>query len=531
MNTTTVNNSPTSASSATTAHRLPDAGALIDQVPEQLKASRDLAGSTFVLGLIYLTFCIKPIWHTDIWGHLTYGEYLWRHGLPAEEPLLPLAHGMPFVDTAWLSQLASYGLIWWLGLAGLQGLTGLTVAATCGSLLSRIYATTKSAWFALLALPILLWLEWNQFLVLRPQLFGLACFVFLFARLNGKPHRLDWVAIPALMLLWTNLHGSFVVGIGLLGLFLAGRAIDVFRRTGRVSAWLHDRRLYRLVLITEVAVAATLINPYGPAIYRFVLTFGANPNLQSITEWQTLDVRTWTGGTVLALLEVLAVLYRLTPRRISAWEPLALIGFAAAAFWSARMLAWWAPVAAYLAAVHGHAVWREWRHAPFVPAASPRAGLWTVAVVGLAWIFIGFSPLGLKLIHGKNPDPRHALSAYTPFGAAAYLQSHPPEGQVFNIYEWGDYLEWAGPEIMQVFVNSHAHAVPPEVWHHYLQVIQQSNGWQEILDRYGVNTVILDRAVRDNLIKALKDDHDWRVGYEDHVATVFVRRRRIGNGQ
>jgi hypothetical protein len=281
------------------------------------------------------------------------------------------------------------------------------------------------------------------------------------------------------------------------------------------------------MLLTELALAMTLINPYGPLLYPDVLTFGSNPNLQSLTEWQPLEIRTWIGGTLLGLLSMLAVLYRLTPRRIAAWEPLALIGLGISTFWSARMLAWLAPLAAYLAVVHAHATWRSWRHAAFVAAPSPRAGLWTVVVLGLVWIFFGFSPLGMRMIHGQNPKPERALSAYTPIGAVEYLQEHPPIGQVFNIYEWGDYLQWAGPTGIKIFVNSHAHEVPPDVWQRYLQVIQLGSGWQETLDRYGVNTVVVDRALRENLIKALKDDDKWRVGYEDRVATVFVRKTPI----
>lgn len=523
---------PESASPPSTAvdsePKLPDASVLVDQVPARFKLPRSWAGWTLVLGLIYLTFSLKPIWHTDIWGHVSYGKLVWETcSLPETEPLLPLARGMPFVDTAWLSQLISYGVLRTWGLAGLQGLTGIAAVLACSLLISQCQAKTRSAVFTLAALSLFLWFEWYQLMVLRPQLFGLACFVALLGRLTGRPWSGDWFAVPALFLIWTNLHGSFPIGIALMLAFAAGRAVDLLRRTRSLSAWRHDAQLRRLILLTELAIAATLINPYGPWLYREVLSFGSNANLQSLTEWQPLDVRRWLGGSLLALLGALAVLYRLTPRRVQAWEPLVLIGLAVSAFWSARMLAWLAPVAAYLAALHAHAAWRAWRKETFTPVESPRAGVWTVVVIGLAWICFGYSPLGLKVIHGQDPKLSRAVSDYTPVGAVEYLKDHPPVGQVFNIYEWGDYLQWSGPPGLRIFVNSHAHEVPAEVWQHYLQVIHMSSGWQETLDRYGVNTVIVDRAIRDNLIKALKDDDRWRVGYEDRTATVFVRKQAI----
>lgn len=509
-------------------HKLPDASVLVDQVPPWLKAPRSWAGWTLVLGLIYLTFCLKPIWHTDIWGHLSYGKFLWDHrALPSEEPLMPLAQGMPFVDTAWLSQLLGYVVIRGLGLAGLQGLSAIAVTVACGFLLRRSFSKTHSAVFSLAGLAIFMWFDWNQLIVLRPQLFGVVCFLTLFLRLTDRPLRSDWITIPALFLAWTNLHGSFLVGIGLMGAFAIGRAIDVVRRGKTLAALRHDGQLTRLALLTELAVAATLINPYGPLLYREVLAFSSNPNLQSLTEWQPLEIRTWTAGTLLGLLGLLAVLYRVTPRRVAAWEPLVLIGLGISTFWSARMLAWLAPVVAYLTVLHAHAAWRTYWHLAAVAAPSPRAGLWTVVTLGLAWIFFGYSPLGMRVIHGQQPKASRAVSPYTPLDAVEYLREHPPVGQVFNSYEWGDFLQWSGPPGIKVFVNSHAHEVPKEVWQHYLAVINLSGNWQEVLDRYGVNTVVIDRAVRDNLIKALKDDDKWRVGYEDHVATVFVRKKAI----
>lgn len=516
------------SSEETGERQLPDARVLIDQVPAQFKAPRSWAGWTLVLGLIYLTFCLKPIWHTDVWGHLSYGKVIWDQcSLPSEEPLMPLAQGMPFVDTAWLSQLLVYGVIRGLGLAGLQGLTAIAVTAACGFLLLRSVSKTHSALFSLMGLALFLWLDWNQLIVLRPQLLALVCYVILFSRLTGRPQRGDWITIPVLFLAWTNLHGSFLVGIGLMVAFVLGRAIDVLRRGSSWAALTHDGQLRRLVLLTELAVAMTFVNPYGPLLYREVLAISSNSNLQSLTEWQPLEIRTWTTGTLLGLLALLAVLYRITPRRVAAWEPLVLIGLGISSFWSARMLCWFAPVAAYLAVLHAQAAWRAYRHADLIPAPSPRAGLWTVVTLGLAWICFGYSPLGMRMIHGQQPKPERAVSPYTPLGAVDYLRKHPPTGQVFNVYEWGDFLQWAGPEGIKIFVNSHAHEVPREVWQHYLTVIQLGSGWQEILDRYGVNTVIVDRAVREQLIKSLKDDDKWSVGYEDHVATVFVRKKPI----
>jgi hypothetical protein len=195
------------------------------------------------------------------------------------------------------------------------------------------------------------------------------------------------------------------------------------------------------------------------------------------------------------------------------------------------MLIWWAPVAALLMARHGFATWRKFRHAPLIAPPPVRTGKWSFVTAGLIWICFMLSPFGIAVIHGKHTPISKSLSAFTPVFAAEYLNEHPPVGQVFNTYEWGDYLQWAGPKGMQLFVNSHAHLIPRDVWMAYMQVIEQRSGWEETLDRYGINTIIVDMANREPLIKKLKEDDRWQFPPEERDGQViFIRKKPILSG-
>ncbi len=95
--------------------------------------------------------------------------------------------------------------------------------------------------------------------------------------------------------------------------------------------------------------------------------------------------------------------------------------------------------------------------------------------------------LGMKLV---EPDARkqeiqfrNAVSPVTPVLAVEYLKKHPPKGQVYNSFEYGDYLNWAMPEV-SVFVTSHVHLIPGEVWDHYLEIANAAGEWQQRLDWY-----------------------------------------------
>ncbi len=125
-------------------------------------------------------------------------------------------------------------------------------------------------------------------------------------------------------------------------------------------------------------------------------------------------------------------------------------------------------------------------------------------------------------------DPEESLSPQTPLAATAYLNAHPPRGQIFNTYEWGDYLIWAGPKGLRVFVASHAHLIPRDVWQDYLRVITLRSGWEKILDRYGVELAVLDPDQQADLVDALRDSPDWSIAQEDDRSVIFVRRQRVG---
>ena len=114
----------------------PDVTKLEDRTPDWLRMPRSTAGWTALLGSVYLLLSYLPLYHTDLWGHLAYGRWIWENGrLPVTEPLLPLAQGMPMVDTAWLSQLIALGFFRRFGITAMQFLYAASITTACGLLL------------------------------------------------------------------------------------------------------------------------------------------------------------------------------------------------------------------------------------------------------------------------------------------------------------------------------------------------------------------------------------------------------------
>ena len=208
-------------------------------------------GMILLFGLFYLFLSNRPLWHTDLWGHLAYGRLIVANrALPPTEPLMPLARGTPFVDLSWLSQVLGYAAFQWKGIAAIQFLYAASITASLGLLAWRTARKTASMGPALLAVSVCVWLQWQQLLIVRPQLAGLVCFLLLFVALLGKkPGKTLWLFVPLLFVLWTNLHGSFYVGLALVAAMAAGRGFDIFRRRPHFRMVLRDGKFRSLCVV------------------------------------------------------------------------------------------------------------------------------------------------------------------------------------------------------------------------------------------------------------------------------------------
>jgi hypothetical protein len=73
------------------------------------------------------------------------------------------------------------------------------------------------------------------------------------------------------------------------------------------------------------------------------------------------------------------------------------------------------------------------------------------------------------------------------------------------------------------FVTSNIHLAPHVVWEDYQRINSGQPGWQRVLDRYNVRTLVLDKQVQTVLTTAMKQTTGWGIAYEDDQAIVYQR--------
>ena len=247
---------------------------------------------TFACIFIYHTY---PLGLSDFWWHLNTGRWIWTHGgMPTDDPFLyssvsPLDARASLILRGYpLSQLLFFGSYALAGAKALVMLKGLLMTLFYGLLWNRFRRGGLHP-IASLAIITPLPLLFFRFDELRPQVFSFIFTLlvlqltedFLADERSGKPAKRYLFLLPAIMLLWANLHRGFIIGVGILFVFLFSEWIA--RNTGRNP--LSDRAFKRFLILAVVSTGISFLNPVGITATWASFTEISGPFSQVIDEF------------------------------------------------------------------------------------------------------------------------------------------------------------------------------------------------------------------------------------------------------
>src|SRR5215211_4514207 len=175
--------------------------------------------------LIALRPLLTPIPPNDFWWHLATGRIIATTGaIPIADSFSYTRAGQPFYDQSWLAQLFMYRLYQIGGVPLLIVVQALVIALAYGLLLRLCMRRTGHVRLSV-GLPLLttLPLSASNWFV-RPQSYVppiFAAFLMILTEYRLAISRRLWL-LPLLMALWVNIHGTFVLGLALIGITFVG---------------------------------------------------------------------------------------------------------------------------------------------------------------------------------------------------------------------------------------------------------------------------------------------------------------------
>jgi hypothetical protein len=356
---------------------------------------------------------------------------------------------------------------------------------------------------------------------------------------RADSRRVGWElgVLPFLLLVWANLHGGFLVGLGIFGLYAAivgarawwpGRARDATDERRDAAAPIRRSDAVIVAALGVLAVAAPLVNPYGTELYTYL---GATLDMHGeISEWHpvTLFSLEFLRFKVLAAATAFAAGF-LWWRRGRLTSPVAALGWripvlgvaALYGFRHQRHTVLFAEVAAPILIVAAEQLRRDVveRFPGLGASRIAAARLCAAGVAAIALFQVGAYATtlwkhGLEIRFGRLDYPVDAVD---------FLRTHDLRGNVAFPFEWGAYAIWEMAPDVRVFIDGRFEAVyPKRVIDDYFAFMNGSPGWERVLDEYPTDVVVVQRWR--NIHPRLFARDDFEYVYSDPAALVFVRR-------
>lgn len=470
----------------------------------------------------------------DLALHILLGDLVRESGgLLPTEPTTYTADDRPFVAHEWLSEVALSAADDALGLAGPVLLVALLTATTFWLLMRRMRETGVSPW-PQVAIVLLALLVVNLHLVVRPHVFSWLIALVWWIRLErlraGEISGTRWLVISGpLMVLWTNLHGGFLLGFVLMGICAVASLLEAVTTSGpgRGRALAELRRLLGL---GAVVLLLSGLNPFGFRLHLHILEFvRESAMLRQVAEFRSPDFHDPQQHVFLVYSLLVFALLIAGRRRPAPTDWLLVLVLFDRALVSVRNAALFAILTAPLAGRRLEGILREAAAEPSPAGRLARALLASSdrllasdrrsgGALTLAAVAVG----ALALLVARGPGAISFDPARMPVGAADFVEAHPDlfEGRMFNAYPWGGYLAYRLYPEHKTFINGFNDHYGPGLFRDYQEVQGLEAGWREVLDRYRVAWAVV---VRDSPLARALEGAGWEPVYRDDLAELLVR--------
>jgi hypothetical protein len=444
--------------------------------------------------------------HYDLGWHLAAGDLIRAQGhVPLHDPWSFTAGDRQWFNMSWLWDVIASMVF---QLAGLSGLVlgviacGAVIVGVLTSICLRSGASAAAVGIAVF-LSGMLYPSFatppNIYLAASANLATMLFAVLFYAACQRQARRF---VLPAMMVLWVNMHGGFPLGLLIIGVF-AGAA--TLRRD-----WAAVRQLCGAGAGCAVAV---LVNPLGWHIRDGVAATLGHFVQAEITEWMSYADNFNMPGCLPGIAYILAfaalelrgrVAVPLEARLLS-WLFL-LLGIA-----QFRYLSLFFMFSAVPMALHFERLLPRRLSGRQLQRAMLGAGMVGLCVLPLAFLRVA---------------PAFAFPDLLSAQDARYLQTHFPRARLLNHWNVGGLLIFYNRGAVPVFVDGRAAtAYPDDLLRDYLSLPHwtiDEAAWDAVLAKYGIDTVLWVKD-HDALRQFLVGRRGWTEAYAGTYESIYVK--------
>lgn len=505
-------------------------------------------GDIIFLGLIYLLFYLRPDYlfsDASVGWHLIAGNWIIaHHAVPNTGLISYLFPNSPWTDYEWLNDVIMAALV---NIGGLK-LLYVACASVIAFLFLLLYKRCRDEGANLvvaIVLVILGEIASSVHWLARPHLFsfvGLYLFATILADFYaGKCSVRRLALLPAAMLLWSNCHPAFLLGLVALAIYLASACLEhLFLKKDATAKILSKIRIKTLSICALTTFASTFINPYWFGNYAFIAKYFQQAQVMSVTnEFQSPIFHGDIQPLCLELLFALAMFgLAISKVRLPLPGLLMLLAFGHLSLVSVRNMPLFVIVALpIIAGLYAKTIFSPSQDTDtmfqalherikfiirWLSAFDTRFRTTEAACQSHILPIVTIILLGAIAINGGKLGPVPVVMAdFNSVPSATLttiktLKLDPRQGLSFD--NWGGYISYKLG--IPVFIDDRAAFYSTSFIAEYGLVCEGSPGWKQILDKYHIKWILF--PTKSTLVFNLKENPQWKLVAQDQCASLYV---------
>lgn len=454
---------------------------------------------TAILITIYFLANVYNDADYDLWHRLAAGKLFFSQGhvqytdIFAYTPTKKL-----WIDHEWGSGVVFYFIAEKFGLVGLGVLKIILMFLTFLPvyLINRMRTEKSDKYRILFYLVFLYALMWGFLYTIRSQCFTyvfFAWFLYLIELVKSGKRKILW-AFPPMAVIWANLHGGFLAGLGVL--LLAG---------------------FPLTAITSGL--ATIINPYGFKYWEYLVEALTMKRI-FITEWQPLDL---SGPLIFALgfkiflvISVIGLVHIAVKKREGIrWHELLILSVTLylSLKHTRHNVFFVIASAAYMGEYFFAAISRIAKFMPqkFLSGTDFLKDVLIYVIIVLVGILtVWLVPFKVEVSENNYPVK-----------SVDFIKKNNLSGNLLVLFNWGGYALWnLYPQCKIAIDGRYEEVYPDDVVYESARFHYLGKDWKEFMFNYKTDLILIDKSYP--VYSELLSLDDWKIVYSDKVSGVFM---------
>jgi len=448
----------------------------------------------------------------DLWARLIAGMGVIEGHHVLKTDFLSYTPTHVWYDHEYGSGVIFYCFLKYLGSYSLIVLQALLLLGVVYFLIKTIQKRGISSPYNLLYWFIFICIFMNKTCIpIRCQLFSYLCFtlfIYLLENIRQGKYKLSFL-LPIITILWNNLHGGVVSGLGLIFLYFVGE--------------ITNKKLRKYLLTTLfVSTICLVINPWGIKFISFLI-YANTMERPDVVEWLGLFSKIHMLNHIPFKIFMMSIIsleifvihkifkanksLKMTPVNIDKTKYLVLLVTLYLAISHVKLIPFFI-ISGTAFCYEDFAKYLETKIPKFINCFCAVI-IFLICTTGFVYIINKHVPLG-KIIY--------------PHREVEFIKINNIKGNILSNFGYGSFIAYKLYPQNKIYMDGRYE----EVYNENLETTMKNfyllkDNWDEILTKYPTDIILLDNMYN-NVYEKMQTQQDWIKVYDTKIFSVFIRK-------